>query len=119
MPATKIIIDNKEYPTITTSYYWKPLPKKDRLFGTMPYEILKKEKPITVGESKEVKFEFSQTPENYFVVLYNNDNGNYDQIELKNENLITIPDKAGVYYYVINTNWKEGQIKQGFSLKVE
>jgi len=119
MPTLKTIIDNKEYSTITTSYYWEPLPKKDRLFGTMPYERLKSEEPTLIRDNKVVKLEFNRLPENYFVVLYNNDNENYDQIELKVENSITIPDKAGVYYYAINTTWKEGQIKYGFCVKIE
>lgn len=119
MPIVNVIIDNKEYSAIITSYNWKPLDKDKRVSGMLPYDRLKDEEPISIAESKVIRLEFSQMPENYSVVIYNNDNGNYDLIELKDDASITVPEKPGVYYYAITTNWEKGQITYGFCVKTE
>lgn len=119
MPIVNMIIDNKEYSAIITSYNWKPLDKDKRVSGMLPYDRLKDEEPISITQNKVIRLEFSQIPEYYFVVIYNNDNGNYDQIELKDDDSITVPEKPGVYYYGITTTWKEGQIIYGFCVKIE
>ncbi|WP_182104250.1 hypothetical protein [Niallia taxi] len=120
MPAAIFTINGQIVPTVQGSYCWDGVLQSVCSDAPTP-EIVWKEKEIEavyVHPGDRVKLTFTRTPfENSInVANWSNDQENTAVLD---GNYLVLPEKRGVYIYVVSAKWERGSSAFTFIVEVE
>ncbi|WP_110929581.1 hypothetical protein [Bacillus massiliglaciei] len=120
-PAPDVSIGDKNIPTSQGSYCWEGFLSGecvDKVYAS-PMELGTEHKATEVSPHSRITIHFSKEPmkENFRVEQWS-DEEDVKNIKIK-DNMITVPDKSGIYVYHIIAHWKQGDSNYAFSVQVK
>ncbi|MCT2343402.1 hypothetical protein [Niallia taxi] len=120
MPATIFTINGQIVPTVQGSYCWDGVLQSVCSDSLTP-EILLKENEIEtvfVHPGDRVKLKFTRTPFENSINVSNWSNDQENKAILDG-NYLVLPEKRGVYIYVVSAKWERGSLVFSFMVEVE
>jgi hypothetical protein len=119
-PSPIITVGEKKVEVVQGSYCWEGLINSVCADTVSPPELIKHQglTPLVISPESKIKIEFKTEPnKNSMGANQWLQNGETENVPL-NDNIITTPNKEGVYVYDVFARWDKGDSSYAFVIEV-